>query len=493
MRFASWSLLLVALTPLALRAAAPPQPPGRWLPKGARAVFKVPGGSVSCLAASADGRSVVVAVEGTGWVWLMDVPSRRVRHKLLLPQSERAACLAFSPDGKTLAVGTAAGRVYLHDPATGKRMVRIEAHPKRTNALAFSPDGATLATGGDEPSVRMWEVKTGKPIREILSDNADHRTVCFSPDGKLLAAGGDGKDLTLWDPQTGNVVLDCLGKPGDIRFAAFIPSGKRVVWASERRFIRINDTATGDELADYGRSGVSWNAFDLSPAGSVLATAGKDGRVQLWDLASSHQLLAFSGHVGATRAVAYFPNGKRLVSGGADGRVIVWDVPTLTRTRMELWWVMLASDLLKEVQLAEDGLNRADALPFLAERLNNCLQAQREVSRLLLDLDANDFTTRERATEKLVWFGRLSRAPLERLLASKPNLEVYRRAQRILNRMPDSVDEERSGLLALGVVDKIGSPEARKLLQSVAGSRVQSPIVQEARAIVKRLPALDKR
>ena len=56
--------------------------------------------------------------------------------------------VAFSPDGKTLAMASREGNVQLWDVATGKLLETLKGHSSAVLAVAFSPDGRTLASGG---------------------------------------------------------------------------------------------------------------------------------------------------------------------------------------------------------------------------------------------------------------------------------------------------------------------------------------------------------
>jgi WD40 repeat protein len=475
------ALLLALFAPLGLRAAAPPPAAAPVLlggdDRGA--------GPVCCLAVSADGRTVAAGRSAAAAVWVWDLPTRRRRHRIDLPAADRPACLAFSPDGKTLAAAGEARAVFLLDPATGKPRRRL-ATPARTYALAFSPDGKTLAVVGDEPAVRLYDVAAGREVRAIRSDNQYHRAVCFSPDGKTLAAGGDGPDLTLWDPATGEVVRDCRGGRGGVGFAAFTADGRHVVWATRQSTVRIHDPATGDEVARYDRNETVFRAFALAPAGQLLATAG-DGGLRVWDLASSCLVRALPIHRGGAAAVAFSADGRTLVAGGPDGRVRGWRVASLAADRLRLFWRLLGSDAADEVRRGEEGLRQAAAVPFLRERLLGVLRASSEVPGLLAGLDADTYADRQRATEQLVGKGSVARAPLRRLLAGNPSLEVYRRAERVLACLADEADEERCALRALGVLEKLGPAHAGPVLRALAGVPGQTALARQARAALRRL------
>jgi eukaryotic-like serine/threonine-protein kinase len=102
---------------------------------------------------------------------------------------------AFSPDGKTLAVGDDRGQIHWWDIATGDLLETVSAHGTTVAALVFSPDGRTLASGGEDQAVRLWNVPTRRQLVQLDSGGVELgfvRTLDFSPDSKQLLAGGTG-------------------------------------------------------------------------------------------------------------------------------------------------------------------------------------------------------------------------------------------------------------------------------------------------------------
>src|SRR5205823_2171994 len=96
--------------------------------------------------------------------------------------------VAFSPDGKVLAGGSA-GMIRVWEVATGRERYTL-ARP--SGPIVFSPDGSLLASGGPANTVAVWDVATGLERRVLIGHRDPAASIAFSPDGKLLASGCEG-------------------------------------------------------------------------------------------------------------------------------------------------------------------------------------------------------------------------------------------------------------------------------------------------------------
>ncbi len=303
----------------------------------ARATLKRELTPVRCVAYSPDGKTLAAAegpLDSGGTVTLWDLATRTL--KATLDGHERGVvAVVFSPDGTTLASGSCDGTIRIWDVATGAYRHELSGLSGLTE-LAFSPDGRLLASAGEGNIVTLWDVESGREASRLSDLRWPVYTVAFSPDGAFLATGGGApnnrpgspSELKLWDVATQKVVATLDRHAGAVLAVGFSADGRSLASGGLDETIRLWDVTNARARLTIGGLGNCVQALAFSPDSRKLAWSGRqDGLVSLRDVATGLELLRFVGHTGLVRGIAFAPDGTGLATGGDDRSIKLWDVP----------------------------------------------------------------------------------------------------------------------------------------------------------------------
>jgi len=283
-----------------------------------KSVISLENESVEGMVFSPNGQLLATHDDSHVELWALVVSERQAVSKGDLFSSEplrHLTAIAFSPDGKILAVGSLGvdhltfksyGEVSLWDVANRKKIMSFKGQMDGVHSLAFSPDGTTLAVGTGQGSahatfhrlkgtVQLWDVTTGhlKPTLKPTPRLSWVESVAFSPDGKTLATAasrieGDllhvGWQLVsgveLWDVATVKERAFLKGDENDIGHLVFSPDGSKLATADLFE-MKLWDTATGTQQASLKNV---WAPLTFSKDGKKLATLLLDGSVKWSDV-----------------------------------------------------------------------------------------------------------------------------------------------------------------------------------------------------------------
>jgi WD40 repeat protein len=302
----------------------------------------------SAVAITPDGKLLAFVEQWSSTVRLWDVASRCERATLTQPV--HVWSVAFSPDGKLLAVGCSDGIVRLWDIDAGREVDRFVGHEEPVPSVVFSPDGRTLASGGIDMTVRLWDVAARRPLATLRGHTAYVSSVVFSPDGKALASASDDTTVRLWDTATRKPLKTLGGQRTALNSAAFSPDGKALATGAADGTIRVWDVATGEAATLLRGHTAPITALAYTPDGRSLVSGGGDGAVKVWDVATRLDPNILTGHKGWLSSLAFSPDGKTLaVADVLDNTVKLWDLATrqqvvLRGHKNPVWCVAFSPD-----------------------------------------------------------------------------------------------------------------------------------------------------
>lgn len=279
---------------------------------------------VNLLAISPDGKTLAFGSTSSRdrVIYVADVAARAIKLRLRPAISIRD--LAFSPDGRTLA--TSGGPIQLWNVATGAPICKIEGPAV---SLAFSRDGKTLAVAPERfdrtsPAIRLVDAASGQYLPKSLRCSEDLSHIAISPDGTALAAkGGPGPSTVhIFDLGTGEEKRTLSLRDG-FESLDFSPDGRALV-IGEIGVAEVFDPMSGQMvrlLEGFNGEGPG-RSVQFVDAKTILAW--RERTAVIYDLDADRVVRKLEG-AGRVRAVS--ANGKIIISGQADGTVLIFEAP----------------------------------------------------------------------------------------------------------------------------------------------------------------------
>jgi WD40 repeat protein/serine/threonine protein kinase len=281
-----------------------------------------------------------------------------------------AISVAFSRDGRRIALGVTDYTVRLWEPGTDKEPRVLYGHKALVQGVALSPDGTRNASVAEDRSVRLWDVATGRELATFYGHTGHVFAVAFHPDGRRILSGGIESVVKVWDVGLSRPIVTG-GHSSWVTGVAFRRDGRAIatesdlwlLYLGQRRTIekmrelrkqtvvekKYWDLDTGKEIPSPGPPGavpafgpysrwpgVKDDAFPAeiqatSPDGQRVAKVDRANApydVRVIDAATGRLEFTLVGHTHEVTCIAFSPKGRRIATTSFDRTVKLWDSET---------------------------------------------------------------------------------------------------------------------------------------------------------------------
>jgi WD40 repeat protein len=408
----------------------------------------------------------------------------------------------LSGDGRILAAGCPGG-FEIRDLNSGARQT-VQA-PGLTKLLALSDDGTRLLAhrwirepadnASLDSQLTIFGVRSRATVAQLKIRGAQV-SGRFSDDGRTVLLASD-VFMECWDWQRNRLRYPSLpvAWPGQWSHSGY--------WFLLRNGSEICEPVTGQPLAKLPVDGNAYSCAAFSRSNRFLALGTIRGEILVWDTVQSTVATRFTGHRGAVTSVDFSPDAKRLVTSGDDATILLWDVHVrlakaeyfdlrLAAKEVESLWRELARPETERAYAAMVRLSRAPhaALSVFQERfLPASASEAAQIRAWIAELESDKYKVREQATTALAQLGDFAQLALEKVLDTRPKLETRRRVELLLDKIdkqppsPQRLQQER----ALLVLQWIGTPEAKRLLEALAQGAPETWLTEQAKAACWRM------
>jgi WD40 repeat protein len=236
--------------------------------------------------------------------------------------------LAFSPDGKVLAVGgghpAVEGGVELYRWPEKELIRRVNPHDDAVYAVSWRPDGKELTLASGDHRLSVVAVSTEPATRYLDGHSRAVLAVAHLPNGTGAVSGGVDQTIRVWQLSLGTTQRTLANHTRDVTDLEVRPSGgsqaiPEVASASEDRTVRFWQPTIG-RLVRFARLESPPLALAWSHDGQVVWAACRDGRVRGVDPETTAVVKEVAAVDGVAYAIAIAPD-ENLLVGGSDGQL----------------------------------------------------------------------------------------------------------------------------------------------------------------------------
>jgi WD40 repeat protein len=277
------------------------------------------------LAFSPDGRLLAVADFGGQIAALWDVAKRTKIEPSLGQHSSAVLDVAFSHDGRFAATAGGNGVNVWRLPA------KTKAHTLPTSAfearLSFHPTDPILAVA--VASLDFWDASSGQKLK-LLATPPTTGVHCaeFSADGGSIAVGMDDGSVLIGDLNTGRIHPALFKHTGPVRSVVFSHDSTILASGGKEGNVILYDVRRRRFIKSVAAHTLEVLGLAFAPDDKTLVSTSYDGTIKLWSVANGQLALTLIHDGGPVTGVDFSADGKLMATSGADGTVRLWRAPS---------------------------------------------------------------------------------------------------------------------------------------------------------------------
>ena len=234
--------------------------------------------------------------------------------------------LAFSPDGKTLAIANQTDlKLWNLDQGQSRTI------PVLARSLAFSPDGTRLAVGqgGQRSVIELYNTQTLALVRKLFEgpqEQAPDR-MTFSPDIRLFVATA-GPTINVWETATWQLRPHAVEDRELAQILGFaFDRDTKTLAVAVKKAVLLHDPATMKERSRLQGQPIGTAALAWSADGTMLVTGAFWGDLDLWDVKQGKFIRRLQGPHSRIHSLVFTSDDKAVVAGSmVEGSITVSDV-----------------------------------------------------------------------------------------------------------------------------------------------------------------------
>ncbi|MCX7789819.1 MAG: serine/threonine protein kinase [Chloroflexaceae bacterium] len=293
------------------------------------------------IAFSPDGSSLASASrDGTARLWDVATGAARDGFAYTAPTNPATNApywltgIAFSPDGKQLAVGSVSGSVYMLDALTGKLERELQGHEGWVviRGVSFSPDGRVLASASLDGTVHLWNPASGAERGVLQRQGLRLLGLSWSADGRRIATSSDmSGSVALWDVNSQEMLQMALLAQGSVTTLSYSDSGQALATGGINGSIRVHLLEDGRAISLSGGASTSQYLGFLSD--TELVVVNDSGNVMVVPLTGGGEPRPLEGLDGFALSVVVSRDRRLIAAGNERGDVVIWDARSFERLR----------------------------------------------------------------------------------------------------------------------------------------------------------------